>query len=151
MSEPFLGQISVFSFNFAPRNWALCNGQLMPINQNQALFALMETHYGGNGQTNFALPDLRGRAPVHIGAGIPQGQAGGAATVTLNQTTMPGHTHSVSASDAPADRASPQGNVWARPAANAYAAPGNATAMRDDLVTTVGDSQPHTNMQPYTC
>ncbi|MCH8543102.1 MAG: tail fiber protein [Alcanivorax sp.] len=150
MSEPFLGQISVFSFNFPPKSWALCNGQLMPINQNQALFALMGTMYGGNGQTTFALPNLRGRAPVHVGAGVSQGEAAGSTAVTLNQASMPGHTHSVSASDATADRATPQGNVWARPAANAYAAPASATAMRNDLVTDAGGSQPHTNMQPYT-
>ena len=150
MSEPFLGQVSVFSFNFPPKGWALCNGQLLPINQNQALFALMGTTYGGNGQTNFALPNLRGRAPVHVGGNISQGQAGGASGVSLTQSTMPIHTHPVSASTATADRATPQGNVWARPAANAYGDPASASGMRSDLVANAGGSQPHNNMQPYT-
>ena len=150
MSEPFLGQISVFSFSFAPKGWALCNGQLLPINQNQALFALMGTMYGGNGQTNFALPNLRGRAPVHMGSGIHQGQASGAVAEVLSANQMPTHTHRVSASDATADRTTPVGNVWARPAANAYGEPVSAVPMRSDLVTQVGGSQPHNNMQPYT-
>ncbi|WP_111656950.1 phage tail protein [Isoalcanivorax indicus] len=150
MSEPYLGQISVFSFNFAPKGWALCNGQLLPINQNQALFALMGTMYGGNGQVNFGLPDLRGRAPLHVDGGIVQGQPLGSAAVTLSQAEMPPHTHPVSASNTAADRTTPVGNIWARPAANAYGEPVSGTAMRGDLVTEAGGSQPHNNMQPYT-
>src|SRR5512145_2318854 len=100
MAEPFLGEIRLMSFNFPPKGWALCNGQLLPIAQNQALFALMGTMYGGNGQTTFALPNLRGRAPVGIGAGHQQGEQAGATAVTLNSAQIPQHTHSFNANAA---------------------------------------------------
>src|SRR6267142_2837265 len=93
MAEPFLSEIRIFSFNFAPKGWAFCNGQFLPINQNQALFSLLGTTYGGNGQTTFALPDFRGRIPIHVGRGFLEGQAGGEETHTLNQQEMPTHTH----------------------------------------------------------
>lgn len=93
MAEPFLGELRIVSFNFAPKGWALCNGQFLPINQNQALFSLLGTTYGGNGQTTFALPDLRGRAAFHLGDGLTQGQAGGATAHTLSSQEMPQHIH----------------------------------------------------------
>src|ERR687890_377146 len=100
MSEPFLSEIKIVSFNFPPKGWALCNGQLLPINQNQALFSLLGTTYGGNGQTNFALPDLRGRTPIHFGASFTRGQAGGEQAHTLTQAELPSHIHFASASTA---------------------------------------------------
>src|SRR3954463_10802953 len=93
MAEPFLAEIRIMSFNFPPKGWALCNGQLLPINQNQALFSLLGTMYGGNGQTNFALPNLRGRVPIHMGQGFTEGQAGGTSSVTITQQSMPQHLH----------------------------------------------------------
>src|SRR3954471_18871499 len=100
MAEPFLSEIRIMSFNFPPKGWALANGQLLPINQNQALFALLGTVYGGNGQTNFALPNLRGRTPVHVGNGHTLGEAAGSTSVTINIQQLPTHTHTLSARDA---------------------------------------------------
>lgn len=156
MAEPYLSEIRIFSFNFAPKGWALCNGQLLPINQNQALFALLGTTYGGNGQTNFALPNLRGRAQIHVGNGHTLGEAGGASAVTINQQTMPTHTHPLSANMAVvganlnATLGTPAGNNWANTGKTNWntAFPGNAT-MSPQAVSNVGGSQPHTNMQPY--
>src|SRR6476660_8308994 len=113
MSEPFLSEIKLVSFSFPPKGWALCNGQLLPINQNQALFALVGTMYGGNGQTNFALPDLRGRTPIHVGGGFTQGQTSGEETHTLSLTELPAHTHAVNASSANANQNNPAGRVLA--------------------------------------
>src|SRR4029450_8986323 len=107
MSEPFLSEIKIVSFNFPPQGWALCNGQLLPINQNQALFALLGTTYGGNGQTNFALPDLRGRAPIHVGSGYTLGEKGGQQAHTINMQEWPTHTHVANASTDNATAASP--------------------------------------------
>jgi microcystin-dependent protein len=101
MSEPFLSEIKIVSFNFPPKGWALCNGQLLPINQNQALFALLGTTYGGNGQTNFALPNLRGRVPIHMGSGHTQGEAAGSTSVTVNIQQLPTHLHALQASSNP--------------------------------------------------
>ena len=103
MSEPFLSEIKIVSFNFAPKGWALCNGQFLPINQNQALFALLGTTYGGNGQTTFALPNLRGRVPIHMGNGHTLGEQAGSTSVTINQSQMPQHVHQLQASTAVAD------------------------------------------------
>src|SRR2546427_8741768 len=122
MSEPFLGEIKIVSFTFAPKGWALCNGQLLPINQNQALFALLGTMYGGNGQTTFALPDFRGRLPLHVGQGFLQGQFGGEETHTLATSEMPAHNHQVSASSNAATQASPAGAFWTNTGRNVYAA-----------------------------
>src|SRR4026208_928738 len=119
MAEPFLSEIRIFSFNFAPKGWALCNGQLLPINQNQALFSLLGTVYGGNGQTNFALPNLRGRAPAHEGHGHTPGAAGAATAVTVNIQQLPTHTHFLSNNMAVVDAnpnatlGAPGGNNWA--------------------------------------
>src|SRR5690349_17712694 len=116
MSTPFLGEIKLVSFNFAPKGYALCNGQVLPINQNQALFSLLGTTYGGNGQTTFALPNLQGRAPVHFSGTYPLGQSAGAETVTLTVAQMPQHTHTLYASATSASSTDPSGNVVAKKA-----------------------------------
>jgi microcystin-dependent protein len=153
MAEPFLSEIRIFSFGYAPRSWALCNGQLLPINQNQALFSLLGTTYGGNGQTNFALPDLRGKTPIHFGAGFVLGQTGGEQAHTITQSEMPQHVHILNGSSAAADAAVPGGNLMGvvdnTTFGNAYAAPSNLVAMNPLTVGNVGGSQPHPNMQPY--
>lgn len=148
MASPFLSEIRMFSFNFPPRNWALCNGQLLSLAQNTALFALLGTTYGGNGTTNFALPNLQGRIPLHSGYLFSQGEAGGEAAHTLLQTEMPQHIHPVNASSASAAAVSPAGNTWANGNVPAYTDPGGL-AMNPASVSNVGGSQPHDNMPPY--
>lgn len=151
MAEPFLSEIKMMSFNFPPKGWALCNGQLLPINQNQALFALLGTTYGGNGQTTFGLPNLRGRVPIHMGGGHVIGEAAGVEAVTLNIQQLPGHTHSVNASSAASDGSPVPANNFLGGANNAYLAPdaGTPTTMNPQTIASIGGSQPHTNMQPY--
>lgn len=149
MGTPFLGEIKLISWNYPPKGWAFCNGQFMQINQNQALFALFGTMYGGNGQTTFALPDLRGRAAMHRGAGFIQGQVGGEEAHTLTQSEMPAHTHAFMASGAPGNTQSPANNFLARNQNNVYGNPGNLTTLKPITITNTGGSQPHTNMQPY--
>lgn len=148
MSEPFLAEIRIMSFNFAPKGWALCNGQFLPINQNQALFALLGTTYGGNGQTTFALPNLRGRVPIHMGSGHTLGEAAGSTSVTVNIQQMPQHIHFMQASTANATLANPN-NAFLAAANNVYQSPQTLVALNSESVTSVGGSQPHTNMQPY--
>ena len=155
MSEPFLGEMRMMSFNFAPRGWATCAGQLLPINQNQALFALLGTQYGGNGQTTFALPDLRGRVPIHVGGGFTQGQKGGEENHTLTSSEMPQHAHTGVATNAgPASQA---GNMPASTKrlsgsnpGEGYGSPSGLQAMAANMITNVGGSQAHSNMMPYT-
>jgi microcystin-dependent protein len=153
--EPFLGEIRMFGFNFAPQGWALCNGQLLPINQNQALFALLGNMYGGNGTTTFALPDLQSRVPIHQGQGAGLsayvvGQAGGTETVTLAAAQMPAHTHSVQASSSAAGSTKPKGRVPARSQSDTYAAkPDTSTVMHANMIAEAGSGGPHPNMQPY--
>lgn len=159
MSSPFLAEIKMIAFNFAPKGWALANGQLLPINQNQALFSLMGTTFGGNGTTNFALPELRGRVPVHPGNGNGAGQTvwgerGGAESVTITATTMPAHTHAFNASTATATKRVPTGKLLATDSASIadyYAAPGGTIVSLNpgSLSTANGGGQAHTNMQPY--
>jgi microcystin-dependent protein len=154
MSTPFLGEIRIFACNFAPRGWAMCNGQLLPINQNQALFSLLGTNYGGNGQTTFALPNLQGRVAIHEGQGsglsaYTLGETGGAESVTLLTTQMPQHTHSVAASSAAATGTRPGGSVPARASTAAYATTPDGTLMNATMLTTAGGGQPHENRQPY--
>ncbi|QOC22934.1 phage tail protein [Wenzhouxiangella sp. AB-CW3] len=150
MSEPFLSEIRMMSFSFPPKGWALCNGQVLPINQNQALFALLGTTFGGDGQTNFALPDYRGRAPVHVGNGHALGERGGEQAHALSVSEMPIHHHTLQATADDADQSMPTGNLFARQAPdNAYVAPGSLGAMNDASISNAGDSQPHLNMQPY--
>ena len=152
MSDPFLGEIRPFGGNFAPRGWALCDGQLLSIAQYSALFSLLGTSYGGDGIRTFGLPNLQGNAPMHWGSGpglTPRtiGETGGSQNVTLTQGTMPGHNHAVIASGSTADQTSPQGNVLAD--VSIYAAPPLAAQLTPGSVTPTGGSQPHNNMQPY--
>jgi microcystin-dependent protein len=148
MSTPFLGEIRIISWNYPPRGWAFCNGQLLPINQNQALFSLLGTTYGGNGQTNFALPNLQGRVPVHMGNGFSLGQQGGEITHTIIQSEMPAHTHVPVGSSNAADQGVPAGNYWALESSNAYATQPDS-ALHPASVTNIGGSQPHTNLSPF--
>jgi microcystin-dependent protein len=147
MAEPFLSEIRMTSFVFAPKGWALCNGQLLPINQNQALFSLLGTTFGGDGRVNFALPDLRGRTPMHVGSWHPLGERGGEQAHTLSNPET-GHAHDALASTAAADRTDPAGNVWAVGGAAVYGS-GRNTTMAAPLVRNAGGSQAHLNMQPF--
>jgi microcystin-dependent protein len=150
MSEPFLSEIKLVSFNFAPKGWALCNGQFLPINQNQALFALLGTRFGGNGQTTFALPDLRGRVPIHVGSGFTLGQNGGQQTHTVTQSEMPQHVHILSGASNPATTDTPDSSLMLGNAAlDLYRSPTTLAAMEPGMVSSVGGSQAHENMQPY--
>jgi len=149
MSEPFLGEMKWISWNYPPKGWAFCNGQFLPINQNQALFALLGTMYGGNGQTTFALPDLRGRVPLHVGAGFTQGQKAGQEAHTLTQGEMPSHTHQLTGSGGNGDLAPATGNFLANRQSDVYVLPSELVAMNPAAVGNVGGSQPHTNMSPY--
>jgi len=149
MAEPFLSEIRIFSFNFPPKGWALCNGQLLPINQNQALFALLGTTYGGNGQTNFALPDLRGRAPIHDGNGHTLGERTGETSHTLTIAEMPTHAHTLNASSTDGALASPVGNFWGSNSERPYSADtSNAVGMNPTGISNVGGSQAHENRMP---
>ena len=150
MAEPFLSEIRIMSFGFAPKGWAHCNGQLLPINQNQALFSLLGTNYGGDGRVNFALPDLQGRVPIHAGSGFTLGQRGGEQAHTLSQSEIPTHTHVLAGTASDATQPLPTGALLARQApANPYAAPNALTAMSAASVQNVGGSQAHLNMQPF--
>ncbi|HNS02595.1 MAG TPA: tail fiber protein [Anaerolineae bacterium] len=148
MTEPFIGEIQIFPFGITPRGWAQCNGQLLPINQNQALFSLLGTMYGGNGQTTFALPDLRGRAALGVGAGYDQGQRAGEEMHSLYITEMPMHSHGANASSAPPSTPSPAGAAWTNTGAANYAAVPNAQ-MAGNAVAPAGSGQPHENRSPY--
>ena len=153
MAEPFLSEIRIFSFNFAPKGWALCNGQLLPINQNQALFSLLGTTYGGNGQTNFALPNLQGAAPIHEGSGHTLGEKGGSSSVTVNQQQLPQHLHFLQATTVQADQntnsAAPSRVLAQSNFSAAWGAAANLQPFAPNAVTNVGGSQAHTNMMPY--
>jgi len=147
MAEPFLSEIRMASFVFPPKGWALCDGQLLPINQNQALFSLLGTTYGGDGRVNFGLPDLRGRTPLHMGSGHTLGERGGEQAHTLSATEA-GHGHDALVSTSPANKTSPSGNVWAASGAAVYG-DNQSVAMTPSAVASVGGSQTHQNMQPY--
>jgi len=152
MAEPFLAEIRVTSFAFAPRGWAMCNGQLLPINQNQALFSLLGTTYGGNGTANFALPDLQGRAPMHRSGAHPLGQSQGEEAHTLTTTEMPAHGHTMRASSKVATSPSPASDALAagvRGGTPFYAAPTNLVALNPAAIAASGGGQPHENRQPY--
>ena len=146
--EPFIGEIQAFAFGYAPKGWAICNGQTLPINRNMSLFSILGTTYGGDGITNFKLPDLRGRTPVHVGNGVLQGQSAGEEAHALTANEIPAHTHQVTGSTNAADSNKPAGNIWCQTPSNSYTAEPNTT-MSPNALGNAGGSQPHSNMQPY--
>ena len=152
MSEPFLAEIKIVGFNFAMRGWALCDGQILPINQNQSLYSLLGTTYGGDGETSFGLPDLRGRTPIHVGnnggTNHNQGAKGGEEQHVLTQAEMPAHTHPANGSTADADSRSPAGRVFAYAEEETYVQSGSA-AFSAKTVANAGSNTAHSNMQPY--
>jgi len=156
--DPFVAEIRIFPFNFAPKGWAWCDGQLLPLSQNTALFSLLGTTYGGDGKSNFALPDLQGRAPMHPGQGPglslhDLGETGGSETVSLLQSEMPIHTHSLMGVNVAGNRSNPVGNSIARGSAGTVYVAGSPAPplvnMSDQTVTPAGGDQPHNNLQPY--
>lgn len=155
MADPFVAEIRIFPFNFAPRGWAWCDGQLLPLSQNTALFSLLGTTYGGNGKSNFALPDLQGRAPMHPGQGPglslhDLGETGGSETVSLLESEMPAHSHAASASLADGTNQTPVGEQLAAGVGiGQYAAPGPLTSLSPNALAPAGGDQPHNNLQPF--
>lgn len=155
MADPFVAEIRIFPFNFAPRGWAWCDGQLLPLSQNTALFSLLGTTYGGNGKSNFALPDLQGRAPMHPGQGPglslhDLGETGGSETVSLLESEIPSHTHSMMASQADGGETTPAGQLTATGiGVGAFAPPNPQVQLSPNAIAPAGGDQPHNNMQPY--
>ena len=151
MAEPFLSEIRIFSFGFAPKGWAMCNGQLLPINQNQALFSLLGTTFGGDGRVNFALPDLRGQVPIHVGNGHTLGEKGGEQAHTLNIAEIPTHVHTLNATSTAANQIVPTSALLAASASTdpVYGNPAALVAMDPTSIGNVGGSQAHLNMQPF--
>jgi microcystin-dependent protein len=149
VTEQFLGEIRMMSFAYAPSGWARCDGALLPISQNQALFSLLGTTFGGDGRANFGLPNLQGRTPIHVGNGYTIGQQGGEAAHTLALNEVPGHGHAAQASSATGSWFGPFGALLAQRASQAYHAPTNPVAMNTESIATAGGGQPHENMQPY--
>lgn len=149
MSEPFLGEVKIISWNFPPKGWTFCNGQLLPINQNQALFSILGTTYGGDGRTTFGLPNLQGRMPVHVGNGIVLGELGGETAHTINISELPAHTHTpVGSSTNPPTSPGAAGMLWSANNAKPFA-PSPNVSMNPACVLPVGGNQPHENMSPY--
>jgi microcystin-dependent protein len=148
LAEPFLSEIRLMSFNFAPKGWAMCNGQLLPINQNQPLFSLLGTTFGGDGRVNFALPDLQSRVPIHVGAGHTLGERGGEQNHTIVNAEMPEHTHFVQGLSSNGDTQAITGNLLAQ-VAGAYGPPTSLTTLSPSTVGNTGGSQAHLNMQPF--
>ncbi len=153
MADPFLAEIRIFPFNFAPKGWAWCDGQLLPLSQNTALFSLLGTTYGGDGKSNFALPDLQGNAPIHAGQGpglslYDLGQMGGTETVTLLESEMPAHSHSMSQSTEAGDTNLPAGNFTGI-GSSIYAPPNALVPMSPQSLAPAGGSLPHNNLMPY--
>ncbi len=151
MSTPFLAEMRIMSFNFAPKGWAQCNGQLLPINQNQALFSLLGTTYGGDGRVNFGLPDFRGRTAIHQGSGFIEGQRGGEEAHTVTTPEMPSHNHTVNSNlqPNPATLAVLAGNLLGVLTTPIYKQPSNLTTLQPATIGNAGGSQPHNNLQPY--
>lgn len=148
MATPFLSEIKIISWNFPPKGWAFCNGQLLPINQNQALFSLLGTTYGGDGRVNFGLPNLQGRMPNHMGNGFALGERGGEASHTLNISELPAHSHAPAGLSTDATDPSPAGNLWPNDPNKPFSPTAN-TAMSPAGISPTGGSQPHENMSPY--
>jgi microcystin-dependent protein len=149
MAEPFLAEIRMVSFNFAPKGWALCNGQLLPINQNQALFSLLGTTYGGDGRTTFALPNLQGCTPIHTGNGHGLGESGGEETRTLTVSEMATHQHTAVATSATPNATSPGSGFWGNAGTSAYSSNPPNTTMAPQAAGAAGGGQPHQNLSPY--
>jgi microcystin-dependent protein len=151
MAEPFLSEIRLMSFGFPPKGWALCDGQLLPINQNQALFSLLGTTYGGDGRVNFGLPNLQGRAPIHMGSGHTLGERGGEQAHTLSLAEIPTHTHILNATSATATTNAPANTMLLATSSpqSLYGPPTNLVAMAAAAISNVGGSQAHLNMQPF--
>ncbi|QOC22935.1 phage tail protein [Wenzhouxiangella sp. AB-CW3] len=152
MTQPYIGEIRIFAGNFAPSGWKFCDGSLLPVSENEVLFQLIGTSYGGDGQTTFALPDLRGRIPLHQGNDFVLAQSGGAETVTLTSNQIPSHNHALLASAEVANDPNPGGNVLGEQSATSHFHGGNPqAAMASGSVTPVGGGQPHDNVQPFLC
>lgn len=156
MADPFLAEIKLMSFNYAPKGWALCNGQVLPINQNQALFSLLGTTFGGDGRTNFALPDNRGRTPIHVGSGHTVGERGGAQAHTLTMAEIPIHTHqlrAVQSGSVASNTATATGNFLATTTPNNMYTGElvSSVSLNAGTISNIGGSQAHSNMQPYLC
>jgi microcystin-dependent protein len=149
MAEPFLSEIRIMSFDFAPKGWAMCNGQLLPINQNQALFSLLGTTFGGDGRVNFALPDQRGRTPIHVGQGHTLGERGGEQAHTLSISEIPTHTHVLNGSSNTGAAIIPTGNTLSVTPNQIYTQPSSLTSLSPSSVGNAGGSQAHLNMQPF--
>jgi microcystin-dependent protein len=149
MASPFIGEIRMFAGNFAPVGWAFCNGAIMPIDQNDALFNLIGTTYGGDGQTTFALPNLQSRVPVHVGQGFALGQSGGAEAVTLTTSQIPAHSHVPQANTGPGTQPTPAGGVWAQSSLNPFSSVLPSVALDPAAIGLTGGSQPHDNMLPF--
>ena len=149
MAQPYLSEIRIFSFSYAPIGWAQCNGQFLPINQNQALFSLLGTTYGGNGQTNFALPELRGRVPMHVGGGHTLGQKAGEEFHTLNTGELPAHTHQAIASANGPTVTAPTNNFWSSKTGFTSYGKSADMPMSPTAIGNTGGSQPHENRSPY--
>jgi microcystin-dependent protein len=149
MAEPFLSEIRIMSFGFPPKGWALCDGQLLPINQNQALFSLLGTTYGGDGRVNFGLPNLQGRAPMHMGSGHTLGEQGGEQAHTLSISEIPTHTHTANASSLDGNTPVPTSDVLASAQGQLYQSATNLTSLLPGTIANVGGSQAHLNMQPF--
>jgi len=151
MAEPFLSEIRIMSFGFPPKGWALCDGQLLPINQNQALFSLLGTTYGGDGRVNFGLPNLQGRAPIHMGSGHTLGERGGEQGHTLSISELPTHVHTLNASTTQATTPTPDTNtvISASTPQNAFGGAAGLVAMAANSIANTGGSQAHLNMQPF--
>ncbi|MBS0206163.1 MAG: phage tail protein [Planctomycetes bacterium] len=151
MAQPYVGEIRIFAGNFAPAGWSFCDGQLLAISENETLFNLIGTTYGGDGQSTFALPDLRGRIPLHFGNGFIQAETGGAETVTLTVSQIPAHSHPWQATSAGATNSSPVSNALATSTAATYSNLVPASPMASHSVAFTGGNQPHNNFQPYIC
>jgi microcystin-dependent protein len=151
VAQPYVGEIRMFAGNFAPAGWMFCEGQLLPISENETLFQVIGTTYGGDGQSTFALPDLRGRIPIHQGSGFTVGETGGAEEITLTVNQIPAHTHALLASTTTATQETPSGNLTGQGEVPLYGDESPYFPMHPQSISPVGGSQPHTNFQPYLC